>query len=71
MNWQSIETAPKDGRRILLGYADSYAEEGCWRPACAMGSAGWYSSSDMPYTNVKHPTHWMPLPPPPVDEAKG
>jgi hypothetical protein len=60
--WQLIETAPKDGTRILA-----------WDGLCMMvlwwGSGGWYDAqwvtvhldNNRPFA----PTHWMPLPEPP------
>lgn len=70
MGWQPIETAPKereglllsDGRVVSYGgwvsQVDQGAEyEGQW---CAP-SAGWWSMD-----RIEQPTHWMPLPEPPV-----
>ena len=67
--WQPIETAPKDGRTIIvfrnihgwnvLGYA-------YW--VDVRGIDGWVSNgfSDPPGNlGLGHPTHWMPLPTPP------
>lgn len=61
VKWQPIETAPKDGTRILLcgkngKIADShYGQPDGWaNPRCFI----W------PYVNA-NPTHWMPLPKPP------
>lgn len=53
--WQPIETAPKNGRDILiftkqtirLGFWDS-ARDGVW--------------SIWPGRELAHPSHWMPLP---------
>lgn len=69
--WQSIETAPKDGTRVLLANVG-----GCWigewGPVAVSGyrfDEPWRTSM----LNHKHiqgnarydpPTHWMPLPPP-------
>ena len=62
MQWQPIETAPTDGARILL---------------CGKGGKiadGYYGQPDgfanpkqfvWPYIHA-NPTHWMPLPTPPV-----
>ena len=66
MDWQPIETAPKDGTEILVwnevsgpyrtAYQDRINEyEGRW-PMGFCGRIGvWFPS----------PTHWMPLPKPP------
>jgi hypothetical protein len=68
--WQPIETAPKDGTRILLGYYYFQDEGGgsqlvaFWHQTHRM----WCSTyqlfvDDSPFA----PTHWMPLPPPPKE----
>lgn len=60
MEWRPIESAPKDGTRVLVwrrreqGYDHvrmgvDWCKNGVWQK----------SRRDM------HPTHWMPLPPPP------
>lgn len=58
--WQPIETAPRDGAIILVGFSKSetlaiaYWEDGFWfddADDCAYIGSG--------------PTHWMPLPAPP------
>ena len=68
--WQSIETAPKDGT-LFLGYRDS---DGCVREAyrvqrddCEMWCFGGSSGAENIAPWLK-PTHWMPLPPPPENE---
>lgn len=69
MEWQPIETAPKDGTKILSFEDDEFAvvwwqldrwgKEGQWSVTASRG--GWYLS----------PTHWMPLPNPPEKENNG
>ncbi len=60
--WQPIETAPKDGTQILVfghgRFAVAEFRSGEWRD---MGDIGWGGF----YSEVL-PTHWMPLPAPPV-----
>jgi hypothetical protein len=63
MEWQPIETAPKDGRRLLLVDARDgqvcWGEwiDGEWRDMGDIGCNGRWSYE---------PTHWAPTPPPPV-----
>jgi len=69
LQWQPIETAPRDGMPIL-------AREKGAGPAvymmCAMWSGseleGWRVPGARGWANVRwfHPTHWMHLPPPPA-----
>ena len=60
--WRPIETAPKDGVRVLLCRASEHepwdAHVGQWR------DGGWYPMAAMPFYNP-NPTHWLPLPAPP------
>lgn len=60
--WRPIETAPKDGRRVLL-----------WHPSWEAPSGGqWYGSDWRLFYHggayATQPTHWMPLPTPPEGE---
>ena len=70
MGWQPIETAPKDGTGILVYCQKSLTVPvtgGYWddHPACQCWIAGGYMQKVFP------PTHWMPLPAPPLpDNAK-
>lgn len=55
--WKPIESAPKDGSRVLIWHPDYCA------PITAQwyGSEGWKMDSDVsPFW--QQPTHWMPLP---------
>jgi hypothetical protein len=60
--WQPIDSAPKDGTRILI-YEAEQGEPGTVRVSCWRNDtipAGW--------TGGEHPpTHWLPLPPPPEE----
>jgi hypothetical protein len=71
MNWHPIETAPRDGTEVLVcrtyahnrpeyAVAHNYDDGNGWRDVGDIGWAGMYGGED------NQPTHWMPLPPPPV-----
>jgi hypothetical protein len=59
LSWRDIETAPKDGKDVLLAN-----DEGL--------HVGWWSMNEWRYKNfyvsIKSPTHWQPLPEPPTGE---
>lgn len=65
VGWQPIETAPKDGTRVLL-----VINHGEWGDAVWTGlwADGWMVSYGKAQAN---PTHWMPLPPPPIVGKEG
>lgn len=67
MNWQPIETAPKDGNAIWAYQGNNYHQ-------CQMkwiegeGYALWVYVDEVlsdVEASPQQPTHWMPLPPPP------
>lgn len=67
MDWQPIESAPKDGTRVLCWNKEWEApESGClYGPSWAANSlaadkGGW----------KYQPTHWMPLSEPPLPHNK-
>lgn len=69
--WQDIETAPKDGRWIVV-FCPNYSEDQV-RPASFQRDVGldqdiWdFSGETYEYVNSEDaPTHWQPLPPPPT-----
>ncbi|AHD10043.1 DUF551 domain-containing protein [Phaeobacter gallaeciensis] len=77
MDWQPIETAPKDGTEILAVYVPSgkFSPDFSiveWDGKSWVGKCDGYRSieaqSDF-HTNYHEPflTHWMPLPEPPKD----
>jgi len=82
MEWQPIDTAPKDGVRVLLvdAYGDidiaAYEEEIEERFVLTDPSkksyekvreiVGYWNTE-----NVFNPTHWMPLPDPPKENSNG
>jgi hypothetical protein len=70
--WRPIETAPKDGTRILV-----------WREAVVPGApycdvtawpknwTGLWPTAYMHYADGHEPTHWQPLPPLPPQPKEG
>ncbi|WP_369818074.1 DUF551 domain-containing protein [Acidovorax sp. Root70] len=66
-----METAPNDGRHLLLCGWYVYPEYrkdqkptivvGSW--AAEIGGGDWLTVSESP--DFFYPTHWMPIPPPP------
>lgn len=84
MDWQPIETAPKDGTPIRGLYDDGRPEDEAiedglyWSEEryCILGAPqgsmgpGWVSreAGDLP---VDAPAYWMPLPAPPLETAGG
>lgn len=68
-DWQDIETAPRDGTHITVGtfpcapgcitITTAHWFDGEW--ALSVNALGEYSDC-----GVKSPTHWQPLPEPPV-----
>ena len=82
--WMPIETAPKDGRVLWLGYYNAHGNwrtlRGEWISAdqiaeCCEEEAepGWYETAveaeDPPNAWATSPTHWRPLPKPPTDKG--
>jgi hypothetical protein len=72
MNWQPINTAPRDGSFVLMwNGADMRVLN--WPKGCGLGiwhknvSGGWSGSSNKSYYFC--PTHWMELPEPPKDNV--
>ncbi len=77
--WQPIDTAPKDGTRIIvIGDYDDWCEarwnakDKCWEPSW-QGSHGvieWQGDLSTSYKEVSSEaiTHWLPIPTPPKAE---
>ena len=83
--WQPIETAPKDGQTLLLGYFNKcnrwrtvrgqyFSQEQINAEWDEPGVPGWYETAenadDPPSCWGINPTHWMPLPEPPQEASK-
>jgi hypothetical protein len=72
MNWQLIETAPKDGTFVLVAWThakryDVAAAKWCFKDPDSDGwhdedGGAWFDDDD---EECNPPTHWMPLPEPP------
>ena len=68
MEWLPIETAPKDGI-AFIGYKKVTDKN--WVIAAMYFSDGDFKMVEFNegnYENTYHPTHWMPLPTPPVND---
>ena len=72
--WQPIETAPKDGRQILLSINSPYTsyDGGTEYKQFFVISRFWNSTNQWTEINYGEnwediPTHWMPLPNPPTN----
>jgi hypothetical protein len=68
MNWQPIETAPKDGTAIIAFIPGTYNKV----DIVAFGSDGnsgeaWCHARCVDGLNAGNPSHWMPLPEPPKE----
>lgn len=88
--WQPIETAPKDGTEIIVGWdsatvwitRSAYYDNGMavdiegnpfplWETQGFSSQAeaeGWWSPDNCVGTCKVEPTHWMPLPAPPMSD---
>jgi len=82
-DWQPIETAPRDGTDVIVGFdrADTWIVHVAWwrtgeEYGCTANDRGWWSYTLGSVTQEqldedRTPTHWMPLPDPPVSISGG
>lgn len=64
--WRPIEMAPKDGSRFLAFQPGrDYQTFECWWQDDFSNWSGWQNERD----NEPEPTHWQPLPHPPLDRS--
>lgn len=62
--WRPMDSAPKDGTRFLALQGDRHFD--CWWKDAGYGEAYWQDDAD----SEPDPTHWRPLPAPPVSQLK-
>ena len=60
--WESIKTAPTDGRHILL-----FRQGICYTGYYGGSNSGWKINAPGLHTMWPLPTHWMSLPDPPYN----
>jgi len=60
--WLPISTAPKDGTQFLAFEKGGHFN--CWWHDNGYGEQYWMDEAD----SEPNPTHWMPLPSPPVSD---
>ena len=70
MEWQPIETAPRDGTFVLVcgpdGVDKAQFRDWSFEPAWTRDYTASYEND---LADVTAPTHWMPLPPPPPNHT--
>jgi len=66
--WLPMETALKDGTRIMLACAQP--EFGFWDPSVGMEHQGSWVMEYVTGPIMLQPTHWQPCPPPPPPQIK-
>jgi len=68
-DWQTIDTAPKDGTEVLCHYGQAWGGEtvvlAWFKDWNGKGNGAWVREGDNDYAD---PSHWMPLPEPPKEE---
>ena len=73
-NWLPIETAPKDGTCVLL-WVRGYCEVGQWDNDKYAKRPKPFWNADGPWGRIGMraipPTHWMPIPDPPMGVEVG
>lgn len=69
-SWRDIDSAPRDGTAILVfapGRSDRW-EGGLGDLICR---CAWHPEAGFCVCELREPTHWQPLPPPPNPSARG
>lgn len=67
MEWQPIETAPKDGSTVMVSSSN---EEVCLARCYKISKKRFKWFAFIPVKHPFRPTHWMPLPEPPVSRTE-
>jgi hypothetical protein len=67
--WQPIETAPRDGRRVLVWIADSHTGH-AFAKLWFYSTDGRLGGGAEGYNGDWNITHWMPLPSPPNERRE-
>jgi hypothetical protein len=65
MEWQPIETAPRDMPVLIW-------DDQCVVAGCSKLTGAWFVADTYGFCEdgqIYNPTHWMPLPPPPITRA--
>lgn len=83
MAWRPIDTAPKDGKQIIIAVLGGDVGQAFWHDGSECyghrGKVGWFWSEDasqlLTAANADNPpeypaTHWMPLPQPPEARSR-
>lgn len=68
--WNPIETAPKDGSNILATWIDTWADAPHIESVTWSGDHWFYTYDGDSPQKGNEPTHWMPLPIPPVERSE-
>lgn len=72
MKWRPIESAPKDGTRLMLAKIVGHPANptALWWACAGLWSDRWNNWNDgVEPCGLAGPTHWMPLPPAPDREG--
>lgn len=64
--WQPIDSAPKDGTKILVCHEDKHGNKEVL--AAHWGSGCWQTG--FAFEGIRYTTHWMPLPSPPKEQSE-
>lgn len=63
--WRTIESAPKDGTRVLVMGLYAAGTPGRWTSIATLNYRGWLDDNGAPFVFGITPDFWQPLPAPP------